>query len=220
VPDTRRRLLDGALTTIRTHGVAGASARSIAAAAGVNQALIFYHFGSVDGLVAEACRSASAVRVAQFRDRLTGVRSFGELLATGRELHAEERALGNVRVLAQVLAGAQGDDQLAGTAAASLRLWTAELAPVLDRLLADSPLRDLVDVPALTTAVAAAFIGLELFEAVDPAGATAALDTLGRLAVLVDAVDELDPVARRMLRRKLARSAPAAGRAGRRSAAR
>lgn len=201
--------------------MAGASARGIAAAAGVNQGLIFYHFGSVDGLVAEACRTASAARAAQFRDRLTAVRSFGELLAAGRDLHAEERALGNVRVLAQVLAGAQGDAVLADTAAASMRLWTAELAPVLDRLLADSPLRDLVDVPALTTAVAAAFIGLELFEAVDPAGAAAALDTLERLAILVDAVDDLDPVARRMLRRKLARSpAPAGARAGRRSATR
>jgi AcrR family transcriptional regulator len=200
--------------------VAGASARTIAATAGVNQALIFYHFGSVDGLIAEVCRTATAARVGQFRDRLAAVRSFGELLATGRDLHAEERALGNVTVLAQLLAGAQGDEKLADTAAAALRLWTAELAPVLDRLLADSPLRDLVDVPALSTAVAAAFIGLELFEGVDPAGATAALDTLGRLAVLVDAVDDLDPVARRMLRRKLARSSlPAGGRSGRRSAA-
>ena len=46
--DTRTRLLDGALETLRTRGIAGVSARTIAAAAGVNQALVFYHFGGVD----------------------------------------------------------------------------------------------------------------------------------------------------------------------------
>jgi AcrR family transcriptional regulator len=39
--DTRQRLIDGAIETIRKHGITGTSARTIASAAGVNQALVF-----------------------------------------------------------------------------------------------------------------------------------------------------------------------------------
>jgi hypothetical protein len=52
----------------------------------------------------------------------------------------------------------------------------------------------------LARAVCAGFVGLELFERIDPAGASAALDALERLAVLVD---DLGPVARMALRGKL-----------------
>ncbi|MGW9038956.1 TetR/AcrR family transcriptional regulator, partial [Streptomyces sp. NPDC055721] len=54
--ETRDKLLDGALRTLVEQGIAKASARAIATTAGVNQALVFYHFGSVDELLAAACR--------------------------------------------------------------------------------------------------------------------------------------------------------------------
>ena len=57
----------------------------------------------------------------------------------------------------------------------------------------------------LARAVSAAFIGLELYEGVDPDGATTALDALDGLAVLIDVVDDLGPVARKALRAKVRR---------------
>ena len=47
--DTRAVLIAAAIDTLREAGFAGASARRIAKRAGCNQALIFYHFGSVPG---------------------------------------------------------------------------------------------------------------------------------------------------------------------------
>jgi AcrR family transcriptional regulator len=41
------RIAEAALATLKAHGFAGASARAIAHVGGFNQALIFYHFGSV-----------------------------------------------------------------------------------------------------------------------------------------------------------------------------
>jgi hypothetical protein len=76
---------------------------------------------------------------------------------------------------------------------------------VLDRVLIGTPLSGLADVPGLARAIAAAFIGLELFEGVDPIGANAALDALDQLGALTEVVDELGPVARRALRAKLRR---------------
>jgi AcrR family transcriptional regulator len=205
VGDTRRKLIDGALEAIRVHGIAGASARTIASAAGVNQALVFYHFGTVDDLLAQACREATAERVTHYRDRLAAVGSLRELLDLGRTLHAEERAQGNVAVLAQLLAGAQTDDRLAGPTAEALGLWVAEIETVLTRVLATSPLGDVAEPAGLARAVSAAFVGMELFEGVDPAGAQSALDAVEQLAVLVEVVEGLGPVARRALRATLRR---------------
>jgi AcrR family transcriptional regulator len=205
--DTRQRLIDGAIETIRHHGITGASARTIANAAGVNQALVFYHFGSVHELLEAACLAATETRVAPFLARLDEVTTLRELLALGRELHAEERTLGNVMVLAQMLAGAQADPQLAEATAAALQLWITPIELALNRLLVRSPVAELVDIPGLARAVCAGFIGLELFEGVDPSGAQAALDALDRLAALIEVVDDLGPVARRALHGKL-RKAP------------
>lgn len=195
-PDTKQRLLDGTLETVRRGGIAGVSARSIAAAAGVNQALIFYHFGSVEELLEAACRQATEARVALYRDRLATVDSFGRLLAAARELHEAERAAGCVTVLAQLLAGAPGQPKLTAAVADALESWAAEIEAVLGRLLDGSPLAEVADVPGLARALSASFIGIELCEGVDPRAATAALDALDRLSVLVEVIDELGPAAR------------------------
>ncbi|WFE24747.1 TetR family transcriptional regulator [Solwaraspora sp. WMMD937] len=197
--------MDGALQAIRRYGIAGVSARTVAGCAGVNQALVFYHFGTLDELLVAACQAASAERVADYRDRFATVRSLSELLDLGRELHEQERQAGNLAVLAQMLAGAQTDERLAPAAAAALRLWTDEIELVLRRVLAGSPLAVLADPSGLARVVAAGFVGLELYEGVDRIGADEALAALEQLAVLVDVVDDLGPVARRALQGRLSR---------------
>ncbi|GGN90545.1 TetR family transcriptional regulator [Actinoplanes lobatus] len=210
--DTKQRLLDGALAALREHGVTGVSARTIAAAAGANQALVFYHFGSVDDLLGAACEQATRQRVEAFAERFAAVGSLRELLQVGRDLHYEELAMGNVSVLAQLLAAAQsGERRLAAPTAAALRMWTGEIEAVLQRLLAGSPVAEVADIPGLARAVGAAFVGIELYEGVDRDGASRALDALDQLAVLVEVVDELGPLARRALKSKIKKAATPRG---------
>jgi AcrR family transcriptional regulator len=191
---------------VRDKGIAGASARVIAAAAGVNQALIFYHFGSVSELVEAACREAAAEQVAVYRPRLEAVTSLRELLVLGQELHARQREAGNVTVLAQVLAGARYDPQLAGAAQHALLLWTREIESTLRRLLAGTAAAEVTDAAALARVVTAAFIGIELYEGADPDGAAAAFAALDQLSVLVEVFDDLGPGARRALRHRMRRA--------------
>ncbi|WP_221246325.1 TetR family transcriptional regulator [Actinoplanes campanulatus] len=204
-------MLDGALAALREHGVTGVSARTIAAAAGANQALVFYHFGSVDDLLSAACEQATRQRVDAFAERFAAVGSLRELLQVGRELHDEELAMGNVSVLAQMLAAAQSGERLAAPTAAALRMWIDEIETVLQRLLAGSPVAEVADIPGLARAVGAAFVGIELYEGVDRDGAHRALDALDQLAVLVEVVDELGPLARRALKSKIKKAATPRG---------
>ncbi|MGW9024361.1 TetR/AcrR family transcriptional regulator [Streptomyces sp. NPDC055722] len=203
---TRVKLLEGALRTLTEQGIAKTSARTIAATAGVNQALVFYHFGSVDELLAAACRYGTEQRVARYRDRLDAIGTLEELLAFGREMHEEEKAAGHVAVLGQLLAGAQTHPRLAPATAAGLELWITEIERVLARVLATTPLGEFADAGGLARAVSASFVGIELYEGVDAPGAGAALAALDQLASLVAALDDLGPVAQRAVRHALRRA--------------
>jgi AcrR family transcriptional regulator len=205
--DTRRRLISGAIETVRRNGIAGTSARTVAATAGVNQALVFYHFGSVAELLGEACQTATQADVERYQQRFAAVSSLRELLALGRELHADQRERGNVTLLAQLLAGSQGDERLATATRSAIQLWVHEIEAVLSRVVAGSPIAPVVDVQGLAHAISAAFVGMELFEAVDPAGSEAALDALDRLGVLLEVAEDLGPVATAALRRRINRTA-------------
>jgi AcrR family transcriptional regulator len=202
---TRDKLLQATQETLREDGIAHLSARTVAARAGVNQALVFYHFGTVGELVEAAVRAMSDESVDGYRERFAAVDSLTGLLALGEAVHAHERASGNVAAMAQLMAGAQQDEVLALAARYAMEVWREEVEVVVRRVLEPSPLADLVEPAGLARAISAAFIGLELYEGVDAKGGAAALAALERLGVLVEAVDDLGPVARRAVRARLRR---------------
>ncbi|MGW2863611.1 TetR/AcrR family transcriptional regulator [Streptomyces sp. NPDC001205] len=204
---TRLKLLDGALRTVVEQGIAKTSARSIATTAGVNQGLIFYHFGSVDELLAAACIHGAEQRVSHYRERLAALNSLSELVDFARALHTEERAAGHVAVLGHLLAAGQTSPALAAATAGGLALWVEELETVLTRLLGATPLASFTDPVGLARAAAASFVGIGLYEGVDPEGATRALDSLEQLAVLAQALDGLGGLTQRAVTHHIRRHA-------------
>ncbi|MEA4944278.1 MAG: TetR family transcriptional regulator [Propionicimonas sp.] len=219
--DTRARLRAAALAVVREKGVGGASARTIAAAAGVNQALIFYHFASVSELIEAASDEAVAARVALYREAFTDVASLSDLLAIARRVHDQERQAGSMTVMAQIMAGAQTDPVLARAARHALASWTDEVDQVLRRVLATSPVGPAIDGAGLAQLVSAAFVGIELYHGADPEAADLAFSTLERLNHLVAAIEDLGPTAQRAIRlagsrvsRKPTPRAPASERVG------
>lgn len=204
---TREKLLDATLRVVTDQGIAKASARTIATEAGVNQALVFYHFGSVDELLAAACAHGAAQRVAEHRERLRAVTGFGELVAAAREIHRAERAAGNVALLGQLLAGAPSHPALVEPTRDGLDQWVVEVEAVLRRLTAATVLADAVDVPGLARAISASFVGLGLYEGVDDAGTEQAFAALEQLAAVLALVEDLSPLERAAVRRRLRRTA-------------
>jgi AcrR family transcriptional regulator len=203
---TRTRLLDATAAALVEDGVVGVSARTVAARAEVNQALIFYHFGTVAGLLDATVRHSVDLAVASYRDRFSDVTSLRDLLTVGRDLHASEKRLGNVLQMAQVMAGATRDQTLADAGRYAMDRWSAEIEAVLRRVLPTTPLAGLVEPVGLARAVAAGFIGLELYDGVDEEASAAALDALDAIGALVSAFDAVPPVAVRAIRTRARRA--------------
>ena len=75
---TRDAIIEGAYALLLHEGVGGISTRRIAARAGVNQALVHYHFGSVDQLMVEVLNRLAIEVMGRYRDRYTGEQPFVE----------------------------------------------------------------------------------------------------------------------------------------------
>lgn len=204
---TRDKLLDATLRVVTDQGIAKASARTIATEAGVNQALVFYHFGSVDELLAAACAHGAAQRVAAHRETLRGISGFGDLVTAARAIHRAEREAGNVALLGQLLAGTSSHPALAGPTREGLDLWVVEVEAVLRRLTEATVLADVVDVPGLARAISASFVGLGLYDGVDAPGTEQAFGALEQLAAVLSLVEDLSPLERAAVRRRLRRTA-------------
>ncbi len=200
--DTRRRLMDATVAVLAEAGIAGLSARAVGARAGVNPALIYYHFDHLDDLLAEAAREVTERRAAAYAQRLAGVADLQGLSRAARDLHAEERRNGNLAMLAQLLAGSRTHPDLVPVLEANFDLLAGSVAGTIDRLLAGTALDDLLDSRQLARTVSAGFIGIELLDTVTTDDG-ALFDTLDTLAAIVDAVLTAGTIPTAIIRRRL-----------------
>lgn len=205
--ETRERILEACLETLRNEGFHGASARAIARTGGFNPALIFYHFDSVENALFLAASRSSEERVARYRERLRDITSLGELVVAARELHAEDAAEGNITVLTQMLAGAAGSPELTERMRGAFDPWLEVVEEALQQVVGGTPFDDSVDLDHLAFAIASMFLGIELLTHLerreDPE--TEVFDSLEDMSQLVEGVLDLGPVASRALRRRLRR---------------
>jgi AcrR family transcriptional regulator len=201
--DTKDRLIAATLEAIREVGFAGVSARVVANYADTNQALIFYHFGSMEELVAETCRRSTAERVSLWASELEQVQDLPSLVALARRLHEVEAQEGNVAILAQALAASHSDTRLAIVVGEALQLWLHPLHDTASRILAGSVLEGVVAPGDIARTAAAAFVGVELFDGVVPDDGTDAFVMLERIAALGALVLEAGPITKAAVRRRL-----------------
>ncbi|MFC5907220.1 TetR/AcrR family transcriptional regulator [Streptacidiphilus monticola] len=176
--ETRRALIAGAIATLREVGHAKASAREIAGRAGCNQALVFYHFGSVNGLLIAALDHVAEQRRARYQALVDDAKGLGGLAQAARQVFEEDLTAGHTAVLLELLAAAQTDPQLRPQVAERLRPWREFASDAVRGTL----LGRLLPADELAHAVVAMYLGLELLAAVDgdPAPARALFDRLDK----------------------------------------
>lgn len=165
--ETRDRIVEATLATLREEGFAGTSARAIANRGGFNQALIFYHFGTLNDLLLTALDRASEQRLRRYREALDGVRGLPSTLRLAGELYAEDRMSGHITVLCELVAGSGTAKGLGPEIVKRMEPWFLLTEETLDRALSRSPLRRLVRVKELSYPIVAMYLGIELLAHLD-----------------------------------------------------
>jgi AcrR family transcriptional regulator len=164
--ETRDRILDAALETVRVEGLVGTSARAIARTGDFNQALVFYHFGSVEDLLLAALERANDRRIDRFRDRLEAVDSLAGLVDIASELHVNNDDPDH-SALSAIVAGWSTSSDVGQRILATLRPWDDMVESALQRSLADTPFAQIVPTKDLAHGIAAMFLGIELMSRLD-----------------------------------------------------
>ena len=192
--DTRATLVAAAIDTLRESGFAAASARRIAQRAGCNQALVFYHFGSVTDLLVAALEEVSARRMDAYRELLTRNTSLTELADSARVVFEQDLDAGHVTVLVEMISGAQSVPGLAERVAAVLAPWRSFAEEAVRGVLAASPLGPVLPPEEVAHAVVAGILGLEMLASLDGDKA-AALALFDRARAIGGVLDRLRPLA-------------------------
>ncbi len=164
---TGRILVDAAIETLTKKGYSGASARAIAEAAGVNQGLIFYHFGSVTNLLLAALDSVSADRLTHYTAALEQVGSTGDLVDAATGIFERDLDAGYITVLVEMIAGASSSPGLGPEVAARIGPWRSFAQDAIERALGDSPLGAALPVADVAYGIVALYLGLEMLSHLD-----------------------------------------------------
>jgi AcrR family transcriptional regulator len=184
---TRQRIIDAALETVRSDGFADTTARAIARHGDFNQALIFYHFGSVDELLMEAFGQVSERQVARYREAVAKVTSLTDLVTIARGLHDEDMADGSVTAVTQLMAAAT-DPERGEMLLDRFDEWINLVEQALQQAAGGSPMAAMVPPREAAYAIASMFLGIELLSRLHPdrSEATAVFTMMESMAGLID----------------------------------
>jgi AcrR family transcriptional regulator len=186
--ETKARILTATIDTLKEEGLLGLTARGIARRGDFNQALIYYHFGSITEAVLAGVGRMSEDRIDRYRDRLEGMRTLTEIAEVAAALHHEDVEAGNMTVLTQVLAASAADPELRAGLFERFGPWNRLVEEAVQRVLDDTPFAGVISVQDVAFAASSLFIGIELYAYLDPdpAREQSLFTTITGIARLVD----------------------------------
>ena len=185
--ETKRQIVDAALATLKREGFGGATSRAIARAGGFNQALVFYHFGSVDNLLLAALDATSAARMERYRAAVERVDSIDELVRVAAEIYREDRDSGHMTVVSQMVAGSLARPELAPAILERMEPWIDLAEEAVAKAVGDTGLEAALPARELAYALVTFYLGVNLLSHLDPEGrrTDALFAQVGQLADLV-----------------------------------
>lgn len=185
---TALQIVEAALRTLKAKGFAGASARVIAREGDFNQALIFYHFGSVRNLLLAVLDLISERRMNEYGPAFELARSPRELATLARAIYADDLERGYITVLGEMVGGGVADAELGAEVAARIEPWVAMVERKIEQLFSDSPMGLLASPADLAFGLVALYFGVDMLSHLqaDQSRAESLLDLGTRLAGLAE----------------------------------
>jgi AcrR family transcriptional regulator len=164
---TRDHIVEAALETLKKEGFSGATSRAIARTGGFNQALIFYHFGTLERLLLAALDRTSEDRLERYRRAVADASSLEELAAAVRRMFDEDRRKGHVTVVSQMIAGSIARPELAQEMVARMEPWIELCEKAIGKVLGWLDVPELVPRSELAYAFVTFYLGVNLLTHLD-----------------------------------------------------
>lgn len=164
---TKQRIVEAAFQTLKEEGFAGTSARAIARRGGFNQALIFYHFGTLNDLLLTTLDKTSSDRMLRYRDSMGKALSVDEKIQTATRLYREDLASGHITVISELIAASLARPDLGPEVVARMEPWIEFAEGVISEVLAGSMFEGAVNPRSLAFAVVALYLGVDLLSHLD-----------------------------------------------------
>jgi AcrR family transcriptional regulator len=194
--DTKNRILDATFRRLANEGYAALSLREIAKDAGVNHALINYHFRTKDQLVLAVLDEANRQLLDRQEGMYRGPGGFAQKWAEARRFYQDDLASGFVRVQAELWAASFSNPGLREKFVPRVLAWKQVVLEAVREALAAAEAHG-VQLPPYFTPEAVAWwvsefwLGMEfadLLGGADQFGHQAALDAMERLLEQLDAL--------------------------------
>jgi AcrR family transcriptional regulator len=165
----RLALTEACIASLTEVGAAGTSAREVARRAGVNQALVFYHFGSVHALLLAALDRVSEERLAAYGKVIAEAKDVPAMIGQAQRILTQDLDRNHVTVLVELVAAARGDAEMLSQVNARLAPWKVIAENAVRRALPTGWLaRRLAPRPEVAAhAVVAGLLGLELLATIE-----------------------------------------------------
>ena len=164
---TKGRIVDAAFQTLKEEGFAGTSARAIARRGGFNQALIFYHFGTLNDLLLATLDKSSSDRMSRYRDSIGKALNVDQKIQTATRLYREDLESGHITVISELVAGSLARPDLGPEVVARMEPWIEFAEGVITDLLSGSMFEGTVKPRTLAFAVVALYLGVDLLSHLD-----------------------------------------------------
>jgi len=164
---TRDQIVDAALETLKSEGYAGSSARAIARRGGFNQALIFYHFGTVNRLLVAALERTSDLRMARYLSAVEEASSLEDMLDVALRVYREDLEAGHMTVLSELIGASMSHPELKPEIVARMQPWIEFADGAIRKALEGSSIGSGLPTRQLAFGLVAFYLGLNMLNTLD-----------------------------------------------------
>ncbi len=172
---TRARLIDAAASLVAERGWGSVTTRAVAERAGVNQALVHYHFGNMENLLAEAVLSRLQPVIQDLAAELLDDRPFPDgIVRTMQQLDQFDLESETGVLMAEALLKATRDERVAEAMSGVVGSWTEMLEPRVLTAQERGTIRADIPAGAIARVLAAVFDGYLIQRMADPTTDSAA----------------------------------------------
>lgn len=186
--DTKERIVEAALETLKQEGFAGTSARAIARRGDFNQALIFYHFGTLNDLLLAALDKTSEMRMTKYRDAVSHLDSVTEAVSVATELYREDLSSGHITVLTELIGGSLDRPDLGPEIVKRIEPWIDLTETAVRNVMTSVGLGEFAAPRTVAYAIVALYFGVDVLSHLekDDTKAEAMFASAMQLAALVE----------------------------------